>query len=139
MLTYENIVENLFKRFPELKQRYAEDIKWIQDTFANKSSKGQTVYFDKCFCDYIGRNIVLQPENLCRLKQIFAFLEEMASSDDVDVQDLLQVTVLEYLRSWFQLQSRAQQLMGPNTLRLFNVVKQYLDEPQQEDVLYFEN
>lgn len=139
MLTYENIVENLFKRFPELKQRYAEDIKWIQDTFANKLSKGQTVYFDKCFCDYIGRNIVLQPENLCSLNQIFAFLEEMASSDDVDVQDLLQVTVLEYLRSWFQLQSRAQQLMGPNTLRLFNVVKQYLDEPQQEDVLYFEN
>lgn len=139
MLTYENIVENLFKRFPELKQRYMEDIEWIQDTFADKSSKGQTVYFDKCFCDYIGRNIVLEPNNLCRLNQIFTFLEEMASSDDVDVQNLLQVTVLEYLGSWFQLQSKALQLMGPNTLKLFNVVKQYLAEPQREDILYFEN
>ena len=66
-----------------------------------------------------------------------SLLEEMASSHDVEVQNLLQVTVLEYLRSSFQRESQAQSLMGPETMRLFALVKQYLDEPRRDDILYF--
>jgi hypothetical protein len=61
----------------------------------------------------------------------------MASSDDADVRDLLQVTVLEYLRSWHILQRNSEMLMQPETKKIFNKVKQYLGEPPQGALPYF--
>ena len=62
----------------------------------------------------------------------------MASSDDADVRDLLQVTVLEYLRSWHILQHNSEKLMLPETKKLFETMKRYLGEPSPDAVPYFE-
>ena len=130
MLDYTNIVGTLLQKFRKLNKRYAEDIDWIRSTFENESSKGQTVYFDRCFCDYIGRSLVNLSEHSDELNHIFDFLEEMASSDDIEVQNLLQVTVLEYLGSWYNLRLLSEPRMGNATKEMFDIIKRDFHNPQ---------
>lgn len=137
MYSYSEIVNELLKEFPEISGRYAGELAWIQDTFQGQETKGQTICFDRCFCDYIGRLLVSGHQDNVKIKQVFAFLEDMATSEDQEVKDLLQVTILEYLRSWYLLQSRSEKLMLPETKKIFAHVKSYLQEPEQDALPYF--
>ena len=47
------------------------------------------------------------------------------------------LAVLEYLRSWYLLQSRSEKLMLPETKKIFAHVKSYLQEPEQDALPYF--
>lgn len=132
MYTYAEIVNELLAEFPEISKNYEEEITWIKDTFQGQDTEGQTVYFDRCFCDYIGRLLVDESQDDIKIEKIFAFLEDMAVSEDQEVRNLLQVTVLEYLRSWYLLQSRSEKLMLPETKKIFAHVKSYLQEPAQD-------
>lgn len=91
MYSYFGIVNDLLKEFPEISKNYAEEIAWIKDMF-----KGQTIYFDRCFCDYIGHLLVDERKDNIKIEKVFSFLEDMAVSEDQEVKNLLQVTVLEY-------------------------------------------
>ena len=53
----------------------------------------------------------------------------MATSRDSDVRNLLQVTVLEY--SWSLFQSKSEKFMLPETKKMFDYVKSYLQAPSQ--------
>ena len=136
MYTYAEIVNELLAEFPEINKNYAEEMAWIKDTFKDQETDGQTVYFDRCFCDYIGRLLVDESQDDIKIEKIFAFLEDMAVSEDQEVRNLLQVTVLEYLRSWYLLQSRSEKLMLPETKKIFAHVKSYLQEPEQDALPY---
>ena len=137
MYSYPEIAKNLLAEFPEISEDYADEIAWIRDAFRNQETGGQTIYFDRCFCDYIGRLLVEERRDNVREEQIFAFLENMASSEDQEVRNLLQVTVLEYLRSWHLFQSKAEKRMLPETRKLFDCVKGYLQEPSPDDIPCF--
>lgn len=137
MYSYPEIVDTLLKEFPEISEQYAEEITWIKDTFQNQTSKGQTVYFDRCFCDYVGRLLVSKKQDNMKIEKVFTFLEKMATSDDGEVRNLLQVTVLEYLRSWYLLQSESEKFMLPETKKMFDYVKGYLQEPLHAVPEYF--
>ena len=132
MYTYYGIVNELLAEFPEINKNYAEEMAWIKDTFKDQETDGQTVYFDRCFCDYIGHLLVDERQDNMKIEKIFTFLEDMAVSEDQEVRNLLQVTVLEYLRSWYLLQSRSEKLMLPETKKIFDRVKSYLEEPAQD-------
>ena len=132
MLSYSEIVNVLFEKFPEINERYAEEIAWINDIFHGRETEGQTLYFDRCFCDYIGRLLMNKQQDTTKIEKAFVFLEEMATSEDSDVIDLLQVTVLEYLRSWYLFQTKAEKFMLPKTKEIFDYVKSYLQEPLQD-------
>lgn len=134
---YSAIVGTMLETFPEVREQYAKEIHWISDTFQGEETGGQSLYFDRCFCDFLGRLLAAEDPDNSRLERVFDFLENMASSDDADVRDLLQVTVLEYLHSWHILQHRSQKLMLPKTKKLFETVKQYLGEPSQDEAPYF--
>ncbi len=137
MYTYYGIVNELLAEFPEINKNYAEEMAWIKDTFKDQETDGQTVYFDRCFCDYIGHLLVDERQDNMKIEKIFTFLEDMAVSEDQEVRNLLQVTVLEYLRSWYLLQSRSEKLMLPETKKIFTHVKSYLQEPEQDALPYF--
>ena len=137
MYSYSGIVNDLLKEFPEISKNYAEEIAWIKDTFKGQENGGQTIYFDHCFCDYIGHLLVDECQDNIKIEKVFAFLEDMAVSEDQEVRNLLQVTVLEYLRSWYLLQSRSEKLMLPETKKIFDCVKSYLQEPTQDALPYF--
>nr|WP_300663515.1 hypothetical protein [uncultured Acetatifactor sp.] len=132
MYTYDEIVNELLAEFPEISKNYEEEITWIKDTFQGQDTEGQTVYFDRCFCDYIGRLLVDESQDDIKIEKIFAFLEDMAVSEDQEVRNLLQVTVLEYLRSWYLLQNESEKRMLPETKKIFDRVKSYLEEPAQD-------
>ncbi len=72
-----------------------------------------------------------------KIKQVFAFLEDMATSEDQEVKDLLQVTILEYLRSWYLLQRESEKFMQPETRKMFDTVKGYLEEPTKDEIPVF--
>lgn len=131
MYSYSEIVSILLREFPEINEQYAEEIAWLKDTFQNQESEGQTSYFDHCFCDYIGHLFVVKQQDNLKIEKIFAFLENMATSRDSDVRNLLQVTVLEYLRSWSLFQSKSEKFMLPETKKMFAHVKSYLQAPSQ--------
>ena len=131
MYSYSEIVNILLEKFPEISEQYAEEIAWLKDTFQNQESKGQTIHFDRCFCDYIGHLFVDKQQDNLKIEKIFAFLENMATSRDSDVRNLLQVTVLEYLRSWSLFQSKSEKFMLPETKKMFDYVKSYLQPPLQ--------
>ena len=137
MYTYYGIVNELLAEIPEINKNYAEEMAWIKDTFKDQETDGQTVYFGRCFCDYIGRLLVNERQDNMEIEKIFTFLEDMAVSEDQEVRNLLQVTVLEYLRSWYLLQSRSEKLMLPETKKIFAHVKSYLQEPEQDALPYF--
>ena len=137
MYSYLEIVNDLLKEFPEISKNYAEEIAWIKDTFKGQETGGQTIYFDRCFCDYIGHLLVDECQDNIKIEKVFTFLEDMAVSEDQEVRNLLQVTVLEYLRSWYLLQSRSEKLMLPETKKIFDCVKSYLKEPAQDTLSYF--
>ena len=67
-----------------------------------------------------------------QIEKVFTFFEDMAVSEDQEVRNLLQVTVLEYLRSWYLLQNRSEKLMLPETKKIFAHVKSYLQKPAQD-------
>lgn len=137
MYSYSEIVNELLKEFPEISGRYAGELAWIQDTFQGQETKGQTICFDRCFCDYIGRLLVSGHQDNVKIKQVFAFLEDMATSEDQEVKDLLQVTVLEYLRSWYLLQRESEKFMQSETRKMFDTVKGYLEEPAKDEMPNF--
>ena len=137
MYSYFGIVNDLLKEFPEISKNYAEEIAWIKDTFKGQETGGQTIYFDRCFCDYIGHLLVDERQDNIKIEKVFSFLEDMAVSEDQEVRNLLQVTVLEYLRSWYLLQNKSEKLMLPETKKLFDCVKSYLQEPAQDAFPYF--
>lgn len=133
MYSYSSINDVLLTEFSELKDKYSEDLSWIHDTFKASESNGQTVVFDRCFCDFIGQTLNETPLNKPLIVRIFAFMEDMAKSDDADVRDLLQVTVLEYLRGSYTLQSLSEKMMGAETKSLFQKVKHYTNDPIKDD------
>ena len=126
MYSYFGIVNDLLKEFPEISKNYAEEIAWINDTFKGQETGGQTIYFDRCFCDYIGHLLVDERQDNIKIEKVFSFLEDMAVSEDQEVRNLLQVTVLEYLRSWYLLQRESEKFMLPETKKIFAHVKSYL-------------
>ncbi len=132
MYSYFGIVNDLLKEFPEISKNYAEEIAWIKDTFKGQETGGQTIYFDRCFCDYIGYLLVDKRQDNIKIEKVFSFLEDMAVSEDQEVKNLLQVTVLEYLRSWYLLQRESEKFMLPETKKIFAHVKSYLQEPAQD-------
>ena len=131
MYSYFGIVNDLLKEFPEISKNYAEEIAWIKDTFKGQENGGQTIYFDHCFCDYIGHLLVDECQDNIKIEKVFTFLEDMAVSEDQEVRNLLQVTVLEYLRSWSLFQDKSEKFMLPETKKMFDYVKSYLQAPSQ--------
>ena len=95
MYSYSEIVSILLREFPEINEQYAKEIAWLKDTFQNQESEGQTSYFDHCFCDYIGHLFVDKQQDNLKIEKIFVFLENMATSRDSDVRNMLQVSVFD--------------------------------------------
>jgi hypothetical protein len=64
-----------------------------------------------------------------QIEKIFRFYEELASSDDVEVRNLLQVTLLEYLWDEKFVYKNALEYMLPKTRLINNTISLYSREP----------
>jgi len=78
-------------RFPELSILFEEQSKrWGEDVIPPHCFYGDTL-------NYYVTELLRENSDRQQIKKVFQFYEEMASSEDVEVRNLLQVTLLEYL------------------------------------------
>lgn len=69
--------------------------------------------------------------NMALANKIFAFYEKLAASNDEEVRNLLQVTLLEYLWDDYDVYLVANKCMGINTKKINEEIKKYLYPPVQ--------
>jgi hypothetical protein len=109
---YEDMTDLLVARVPELRKEIDE----IRDWWAPEVP-GQHVVYGDVLTPYLER-LLQTGEHEERLRYLFTFLEELAENPDVHVQEVVVVTILEYLLGHSHLLAKARELMAPNTLAM---------------------
>ena len=123
MLNYDTVNECLMMRFPELTILFEEQISlWGEDNLLPHCFYAYTL--NKYVTELLRENSDSQ-----QIKKIFQFYEEMASSEDVEVRNLLQVTLLEYLWDEEIVFRNALQHMQPKTRIINSDIGAYLKIP----------
>ena len=123
MLYYETINEMLLNNFPEFKEEYDHEMD-IVDCY----KPGPHVLYGNVLNNYV-TELLRENKNYEMIRRIFDFYEEMAKSQDEEVNNLLQVTLLEYLWDEKEIYIRALNYMLPATRRVNACIKEYLNEP----------
>ncbi len=115
MLYYDSICSALIDRFPEVfdlyENEYESELRWPH------------VIYENYFVRYIKRVLRSGSEQTAG---IFEFLEDMATSADQEVRNLLQVSVLEALADRDDTRKLMQPLMGPETRKIYEKLHNYM-------------
>lgn len=120
-MDYSTLIEDLLTAVPELKDSYSKYIEWW-----GEGAPGPHVVFGDVLDPFLLRLLSNpQPDHL--LQRIFAFLEDMGSSEEL-VQEVLVVTVLERLSDDPKILEAARPLMGPTTRRLLEEMETWKPE-----------
>lgn len=126
MIKYEDLnSEFLTYRFPEFAEEIHKEIEWL----------GQ--FLPHCILgDILNEKVVdlLKKEDYLQnglLQRIFGMYEDFAVQGDEETQNLLEVTLLEYLWDERVTYERALELMGGGTKRVWNRIKGYLRIPEK--------
>lgn len=115
-LTYDRVISALGEHFPQLR-----------DAIADLDGEGVHVVFG--FVVNQGfLNPTLDEQDLpnAQTREMFAFIEEMSTSEDAAVRNVVQVTICESLGDSPQRLRRARKLMGPATLALSHEAERFL-------------
>ena len=122
-MNYASINEALMSRFPELDLLFKEQIEfWEGEDMPPHCFMGDVL--NKYVTELLRKNSDAQ-----QIKKIFQFYEEMASSDDWLVRNLLQVTLLEYLWDEDYVFKNALENMQPKTRIMNDEIGAYLRMP----------
>jgi hypothetical protein len=109
---FEDLNELLAERVPELREGIeAEYRSWEGE------APGQHVIYGDFLAQYLLKLLETGADGQ-RLRELFAFLEELATNPDDHVQEVVAVTVLEDLAEDMAILAKARQFMGPATLAL---------------------
>lgn len=120
-MQYANINVLFANRFPELSTEIEK---------VNLYWKGDTPPSHILFAEVLNQNgfmhnLLMQNADIQLISRLFSFYEEMASGQDVEVRNLLQSTILEYLWGDFKLLSIAYKHMLPKTKVLCDELQAY--------------
>lgn len=119
-MKYEEMSEKLLIEFPKL-QEEVEKLKIINNTTKLLTYE----IFEGAFNLYLFE-ILNKNKDKKEIIKIFIFLENMAKSIDLEVQNLLQVAILEYIWGEKEIRDLAILHMGNETKKLIDQVKLYL-------------
>jgi hypothetical protein len=109
-MIFENMISELFMRFPTLKAIYDKEGGYIENL--------QHPCFSIVFVPYIRNNIV--ENNIGVMQLICSFMELMALSEDKLVSELLAVSVLEPMLSEREMIEKLKIYSGKATLKLLS-------------------
>ena len=121
ILNYGTINEYLIRNFPNLIEDYEEALEpWGDDV------PGPHVIYDVIFASYI-ISLLEKPESeevKKELVKVFDFVETLALHADLQVQEIVQMTIFERLRleNWL---NPARKYFRPTTLKLFDEIKKF--------------
>ena len=113
----------LEKRFPHLSSRISHYLNMFDG-----SSPGSHILYGNVLSPYV-KELLKSDRDPTALSQVFSFYEELAQSSDIEVRNLLQVTLLEGLWDEKILLNRASHYMLPETRRINDYIREYLSIP----------
>jgi hypothetical protein len=122
-LKYDELNDILNSYFPNLRELIAFEI--------NKSEcykPGPHVLYAKILNPYL-KELLKTENNQNALQQTFEFFEVLAKSEDKEVRNLLQVTLLEALWDEKSTYEKSDKYMRPLTKQINRLIKHYLTEP----------
>jgi hypothetical protein len=109
-LTYEKVNDALLSVVPEFQERYKRELSWWQ----GPEPPGQYTVFGFVAKPAV-RELLNSNEESALLKRIFDFFEEMARSSDIQVPNLLQIEIFEWLIGDPERLAMAWKYMGDET------------------------
>ena len=122
-IDYATLNDTLILRFSELTSLFEEQAKlWGGDVIPPHCFYGDTL-------NYYVTELLRENSDSQQIKKVFQFYEEMANSEDVEVRNLLQVTLLEYLWDEEIVFRNALENMQPKTRIINSAIGAYLNVP----------
>jgi hypothetical protein len=118
-ITFENMAERLIEEFPELTEKYRSVVDWW-----GEEVPGPHIIFGDVLNPYI-ITLIDSGRDDEKLKDIFKFLESLASHDDKRVQEVVMMTVCERLEYDKKLLTKARKYMGPTTRRFSEEIERF--------------
>ncbi|MBQ9046678.1 MAG: hypothetical protein IJ120_02150 [Solobacterium sp.] len=102
----------LLENFPELQDDFEKETSWNEGI-----ETGSYVVYEDVFMPFIIRSFVDKDKN--KIDRIMKFVEELSSSDDFEIRNLIGVTVIDNIRM-YDIEKEFVPLMGSNTTKLYN-------------------
>jgi hypothetical protein len=118
-IDYTNVAEALVEAVPDLRGRYEEEHRWWGD-----EKPGPHIIFGDVLTPYL-IDLLDSERQEGKLRQVFAFLELLASHADIHIQELVAVTVCERLGDCQEHLRKAYKFMGPRTRRFSEEVEAF--------------
>lgn len=121
-LQYEQLDQELLKSIPELGPLYDKEMEWWKD-----EKPGAHIIFGDLLNPFL-HWLLEEGVNQALIRRIFIFLEKMANSSDVRVQEVVAVTVLEALMDKKIILEKAKEYMGQSTMRVLTDLEKFWDK-----------
>lgn len=119
-LNYETVDQELIKSLPEIREPYEEELKsWTGE------EPGQHNIFGNVLNPFL-LDLLQKDSNEGLIKRAFDFIEQMATSNDEKVSNVVQVTICEQLGDDKIILEKARKYMGQKTLELSKDAEKFL-------------
>jgi len=129
-MTYEHINSILVSKIPELK----ESIEEVTNYWKHERVPSHVLFAEVFYQNSFMYNLLSEECNIAIIRKVFDFFEDMANSNDAEVRNLLQVSILEYLWDDLEVLSRAHKYMHTKTRALSDELQTYLKPSTVEDM-----
>lgn len=92
-MKYNSLIEDIFNAIPELREEYSSK---AEENLIDEET-GVHIVFGMIIVPYLVKLLKMKENYECKevLRRIFIFFEEMAKSDDVLIQEVLEFTIIE--------------------------------------------
>ena len=126
MIEYSTLNEDfIIQRFPELKKQVEEEMEGLDEFLPH-------AVFGNVFNPFVVK--LLKQDDYktnSTLKRIFEMYENLSSNGDFETQNLVQVTLLEYLWDEKITYERSMELMGEKTRVTWDNIYSYISVPKE--------
>lgn len=120
MMNKDNLGDFLIEMLPELQEEYRKIIEWYGTDYPGNHN---------IFCDVFNPyiiNLLEKNNNKVLLRKSMNFLNLMAESEDLEVINVLKVTVLERIGDSMEWLEAAKEYMSPKLIKLSNEIEKEL-------------
>jgi len=116
-LSYGNLDKRLVEMIPELRVPYESERRWWKG-----EKPGQHIIVGDILTPFL-RTLLDGGGKLETITRVFAYLEELASSQSKAIQEIVAFSVLEQLIDDQKIIDTARTYMGPRTLEILNEIE----------------
>ncbi|WP_391557912.1 hypothetical protein [Robertmurraya sp.] len=125
-LTYNNIVQEMLKIIPQLQPLYDKE---LEELWQEEGLILPHIAFGDILNPFL-ISLLQKPQELTKddeklLSKIFNFLENMALSEDVKIQEVVSVTVMARIGDDISILKNALKYMGNETKKLSRKIEEY--------------